>query len=51
VRAAVEAGEEELVARVDGGGEVALRAILSERERAVLLAGGLRALVRSRAQR
>jgi aconitate hydratase len=51
VRAAVEAGEEELVARVDGGGEVALRAVLSERERAVLLAGGLRALVRSRAQR
>ena len=49
VRAAVEAGEEDLVARVDGGGEIALRAVLSEREREVLLAGGLRNLVRERA--
>jgi aconitate hydratase len=48
VRAAVEHGEEELVARVDGGGEIALRAVFSERERAVLLAGGLRELVRGR---
>jgi predicted aconitate hydratase len=48
VRAAVEAGEEDLVARIDGGGEIALRAVLSARERAVLLAGGLRALVRAR---
>ena len=48
-RAAVEAGEEDLVARVDGGGEIALRAVLSEREREVLLAGGLRNLVRERA--
>jgi aconitate hydratase len=51
VRAAVEAGEEELVARVDGGPEIALRAELSGRERAILLAGGLRALVRERGQR
>jgi hypothetical protein len=49
VRAAVGAGEEDLVARVEGGGEIALRAVLSERERAVLLAGGLRNLVRERA--
>jgi aconitase A len=49
VRAAVEAGEEDLVACVEGGGEIALRAVLSERERAVLLAGGLRNLVRQRA--
>jgi aconitate hydratase len=49
VRAAIEAGDEDLVARVEGGGEVALRAVLSERERAVLLAGGLRNLVRERA--
>jgi aconitate hydratase len=48
VRAAVEAGEEDLVARVDGGAEIALRAVLSPRERAVLLAGGLRNLVRER---
>jgi aconitate hydratase len=48
VRAAVESGEEELVARTGGGGEVALRAVLSDRERAVLLAGGLRNLVRQR---
>jgi aconitate hydratase len=47
VRAAVEAGEEELVARVEGGGEIAVRAALSERERDVLLAGGLRNLVRA----
>jgi aconitate hydratase len=51
VRATVEAGEEELVARVDGGPEIALRAELSGRERAILLAGGLRALVRERRQR
>jgi aconitate hydratase len=51
VRAAVEAGEEELVARVDGGPEIALRAELSGRERAILVAGGLRALVRERGQR
>jgi aconitate hydratase len=51
VRAAVEAGEEELVARIEGGGDIALRAVLSERERAVLLAGGLRELVRSHGQR
>jgi aconitate hydratase len=49
VRAAVEAGEEDLVARLAGGGEIALRAALSPREREVLLAGGLRALVRGRA--
>jgi aconitate hydratase len=48
VRAAVEAGEEDLVARVDGGGEVPVRAVLSPREREVLLAGGLRNLVRER---
>jgi aconitate hydratase len=47
VRAAVEAGEEDLVARVEGGREIALRAVLSEREREILLAGGLRALVRA----
>jgi aconitate hydratase len=51
VRDAVEAGDEDLVARVDGGGEIALRAVLSEREREVLLAGGLRSLVRSRGRR
>ncbi len=48
VRAAVENGEEDLVARTEGGGEIALRAVLSDRERAVLLAGGLRELVRQR---
>jgi aconitate hydratase len=51
VRDAVEAGEEQLVARVDGGGEIALRAVLSAREREVLLAGGLRNLVRARSVR
>jgi aconitate hydratase len=50
VRAAVEAGEEELVAEVDGGSSIALRAELSAREREILLAGGLRALVRESAQ-
>jgi aconitate hydratase len=50
VRAAVEAGAEDLVAHVDGGGEIALRAVLSGREREVLLAGGLRDLVRERAR-
>ena len=48
VRAAVENGEEDLVARTEGGDEIALRAVLSDRERAVLLAGGLRELVRQR---
>src|SRR4051812_22443566 len=48
VRAAVESGEEELVADVDGGEPIALRAELSAREREILLAGGLRALVRAR---
>jgi aconitate hydratase len=51
VRAAVEAGEEELVAEVEGGEPIALRAELSAREREILLAGGLRALVRERGQR
>jgi aconitate hydratase len=50
VRAAVEAGDEELVAEVEGGSSIALRAELSAREREILLAGGLRALVRARAQ-
>ena len=48
VRAAVENGDEDLVARAADGGEIALRAVLSDRERAVLLAGGLRELVRQR---
>jgi aconitate hydratase len=51
VRDAVEAGEEDLVARVEGGGEIAVRAVLSPREREVLLAGGLRNLVRGRSVR
>jgi aconitate hydratase len=51
VRAAIEAGDEDLVARVDGGGEIAVRAVLSPREREVLLAGGLRNLVRERSGR
>jgi aconitate hydratase len=51
VRDAVEAGEEQLVARVEGGGSIALRAALSGREREVLLAGGLRNLVRERSRR
>jgi aconitate hydratase len=51
VRATVEAGDEDLVARVEGGGEIALRAVLSPRERDVLLAGGLRNLVRERSGR
>ena len=50
VRAAVEAGEDELVAEVEGGSSIALGAPLSAREREILLAGGLRALVRKRAQ-
>jgi aconitate hydratase len=48
VRAAVQAGAGELTAEVEGGGTVALRAVLSAREREVLLAGGLRNLVRGR---
>jgi aconitate hydratase len=50
VRAAVVAGEPDLVAEVEGGSPIALRAELSVREREILLAGGLRALVRERAQ-
>jgi aconitate hydratase len=50
-RATVEAGDEDLVARVEGGGEIAVRAVLSPREREVLLAGGLRNLVRERSGR
>jgi aconitate hydratase len=49
VRAAVEHGDEELVAEVEGGRRVALRVRLSAREREILLAGGLRELVRARA--
>jgi aconitate hydratase len=48
VREAVESGGEDLVAEVEGGGTIALRAVLSGREREVLLAGGLRALIRAR---
>jgi aconitate hydratase len=51
VRETVEAGGEELVAEVEGGGTIALRAVLSAREREVLLAGGLRALIRARGTR
>jgi aconitate hydratase len=50
-RATVEAGDEDLVARVEGGGEIAVRAVLSPREREVLLAGGLRNLVHERSGR
>jgi aconitate hydratase len=49
VRAAVEAGEEELAAESDAGRTVALRARLSARERETLLAGGLRERLRARA--
>jgi aconitate hydratase len=49
VRAAVEAGEEELAAESDAGRTVALRARLSARERETLLAGGLRERLRPRA--
>jgi aconitate hydratase len=48
LRDAMQRGEQDLVARVDGGGEIAVRAALSPREREVLLAGGLRNLVRAR---
>ena len=48
VRETIEAGGADLVAEVDGGGAIALRAVLSPREREVLLAGGLRALIRAR---
>jgi aconitate hydratase len=48
VRAAVEAGDEELVAETGSGRTVALRARLSARERETLLAGGLREVVRAR---
>jgi aconitate hydratase len=51
VRAAIEAGDEELTAETDGGATIALRAALSARERDILLAGGLRNLVRERAAR
>jgi aconitate hydratase len=51
VRAAIEAGEEELAAEVEDGEPISLRAELSAREREILLAGGLRALVRARGQR
>jgi aconitate hydratase len=49
VREAVAGGEDELVAEVDGGPRMALRARLSPREREILLAGGLRELLRRRA--
>ena len=48
VRAAVEAGDEQLTAETDAGRTVALRARLSARERETLLAGGLRQLVGAR---
>jgi aconitate hydratase len=48
VRETVESGGEDLVAEVEGGATIALRAVLSARERDVLLAGGLRALIRAR---
>jgi aconitate hydratase len=50
VRNVVESGAEDLVAEVEGGGTIALRAVLSDREREILLAGGLRALVRARSR-
>ena len=46
VRDAVAAGREELTAQTDGGATIALRVALSRREREILLAGGLRNLVR-----
>jgi aconitate hydratase len=50
VRAAIADGAEELVAQVEDGDRIRLRAELSAREREILLAGGLRALVRERSQ-
>jgi aconitate hydratase len=46
-RDAVAAGEPELSARTDGGRTLALRATFSARECEILLAGGLRNLVRA----
>jgi predicted aconitate hydratase len=46
-RAAVENDDESLVAEADGAGTIELRLQLSEREREMLLAGGLLALVRA----
>jgi predicted aconitate hydratase len=48
VRETVASGGEDLVAEIEGGATVALRAVLSPREREVLLAGGLRAMIRAR---
>jgi aconitate hydratase len=46
-RDAVAAGERDLSARTDDGRTMRLRATLSAREREILLAGGLRNLVRA----
>jgi predicted aconitate hydratase len=46
-RAGVEAAADSLVADADGAGTIELRLQLSERERAMLLAGGLSAFVRA----
>jgi aconitate hydratase len=51
VREAVASGAEDLTVEVEGGGTIALCAVLSGREREILLAGGLRELVRSRSVR
>jgi aconitate hydratase len=51
VRDAVASGAEDLVAEVRDGGTIALRALLSGREREILIAGGLRELVRARSLR
>jgi aconitate hydratase len=46
VRDAIAAGDEELTAQSGGGATIALRAVLSDREREMLLAGGLRNMIR-----